>query len=85
VSYCNRHNNKNKTKPTIVKISDELWNRISIILPTEKPSNTIGRPAITFRKVMDGIVYVLRTGCQWKMLPKEYSSLNMPSTISGVG
>jgi len=24
--------------------------------------------------VIDGILYVLRTGCQWKMLPKEYGS-----------
>ena len=74
MSYCNHHNNKNKNKPTIVKISDELWDRISTLFPTEKPNNTIGRPAIPFRKVMDGILYVLRTGCQWKMLPKEYSS-----------
>ena len=71
--YCNH--NKNKNKPTITKISDELWNRISIILPKEKPNNTIGRPAIPFRKVFNGIVYVLRTeGCQWKILPKEYGS-----------
>ena len=35
---------------------------------------TIGRPAIPFRKVLDGILHVLRTGCQWKMLPKEYGS-----------
>ena len=35
---------------------------------------TVGRPAIPFRKVLNGILYVLRTGCQWKMLPKEYGS-----------
>ena len=45
-----------------------------VIYYHEKPNNTIGRPVIPFRKVMDGIVYVLRTGCQWKMLPKEYGS-----------
>ena len=44
------------------------------LLPDEKPNNTIGRPIVPFRKVMDGILYVLRTGCQWKMLPKEYGS-----------
>jgi transposase len=59
---------------TITKISDELWNEIKIILPSEKPNNTIGRPILPFRRVLDGIVYVLRTGCQWKMLPKEYGS-----------
>ncbi len=69
---CRRHNNKNKT--TIINISDELWNIISSTLPTEKPNKTIGRPVIPFRKVINGILYVLRTGCQWKMLPKEFGS-----------
>ncbi len=44
------------------------------VLPAEKPNNTIGRPIVSCRKVMDGIVYVLRTGCQWKRLPREYGS-----------
>ena len=47
---------------------------VRFILPSEKPANTRGRPAISFRKVLDGILYVLRTGCQWKMLPKGYGS-----------
>ena len=63
-----------KHLPTIRKIPDELWNEIKLLLPPEKANNTIGRPIIPFRKVLDGILYVLRTGCQWKMLPKEYSS-----------
>jgi transposase len=45
-----------------------------IILPPEKSNKTIGRPVVPFRKVLDAILYVLRTGCQWKMLPKEYGS-----------
>jgi len=60
---CNCHKNKNKT--AITNISDKLWDTISPILPDEKPNNTIGRPVIPYRKVLDGIVYVLRTkGCQ---------------------
>jgi len=70
--YCNHHKNKNKT--AITNISDELWDRISTILPKEKPYNKIGRPAIPFRKVFNGILYVLRTGCQWKMLFSEFGS-----------
>jgi transposase len=52
------------------------WDEIKLLLPPEKANNTVGRPIIPFRKVVeDGIiVYVLRTGCQWKMLPKEYGS-----------
>jgi transposase len=59
---------------TIICISDDLWNEIKNILPDEKPGNTIGRPVVPYRKVLDGIIFVLRTGCQWKMLPKEYGS-----------
>ena len=68
----NRQNNKKIS--TIIQISDELWDNISDLLPGEKPRYTIGRPIIPFKKVLDGILYVLRTGCQWKMLPKEFGS-----------
>jgi transposase len=55
----------------IRKIPDDLWDEIKVILPPEKPDKTIGRPMVPFRRVLDGILYVLRTGCQWKMLPKS--------------
>jgi len=68
---------KDKNKhPTILKVPDELWDKIKNIFPKEKPLRTVGsRPIVPYRKVIDGILYVLRTlGCQWKMLPKEYGS-----------
>jgi transposase len=69
-----RTKEKNKHS-TILNIPDELWNELKSIFPKEKPLKTIdGRPIIPYRKVIDGIIYVLRTGCQWKMLPKEYGS-----------
>ena len=58
----------------IRRIPDDLWDEIKLILPPEKPKKTIGRSVVSFRKVLDGIIYVLRTGCQWKMLSKEYGS-----------
>ena len=65
---------RRKRLSAIRKIPDDLWDEIKLILPPEKPKKTIGRPVVSFRKVLDGILYVLRTGCQWKMLPKEYGS-----------
>ena len=59
---------------TITKISDELCDNITDLLPYEKPRHTVGRLIVPFREILDGILYVLRTGCQWKMLPKEYGS-----------
>ena len=64
-----------KHLPAIRKIPDDLWDEIKLLLPPEKANNTIiCRPIIPFRKVLNGIVHVLRTGCKWKMLPKEYGS-----------
>ena len=63
-----------KNNHTIIKVPDKLWDEIRLLLPKEKSSDTVGRPVIPFRKVLDGILYVLRTGCQWKMLPQEYGS-----------
>jgi hypothetical protein len=61
-----RAKKKNK-QLTILNITDELWNEIKSIFPKEKPLKTVGsRPIIPYRKVIDGIIYVLRTGCQWK-------------------
>jgi len=58
------------TKATRWAISDELWNRIEPLLP--KPVNTHprggGRKRVCYRKVMNGILFVLRTGCQGKAL-----------------
>ena len=66
---------KRKKHLQIIRIvPDDLWEEIKLLLPLEKPNKTIGRPVVPFRKVLNGIVYILRTGCQWKMLPKEYGS-----------
>jgi len=73
VTYIQNEGDKRKN-PTLVMISDNLWDEIKSIFPKEKSSKTVGRPIVKYRKVLDGILYVLRTGCQWKMLPKEYGS-----------
>jgi transposase len=58
----------------IIRLPDRLWDEFKKILPKEKPLKTVGRPVVPYRKVLHGILYVLRTGCQWKMLLKEYGS-----------
>lgn len=60
--------------PTIRRIPDDLWLEIAPMLGEEKKQGTRGRPSVPFRKVLDGVLYVLRTGCQWKALPREYGS-----------
>jgi len=55
-------------------LSDEIWEQIEPLLPPEKPLGTPGRPVVPFRKVVNGVLYVLRTGCQWKAVPDQYGS-----------
>lgn len=71
-----RKNTKKKKHllPTIRRIPDLVWNEVKGILPKEKSPRTIGRPSVPYRTVLDGVLFVLRTGCQWKSLPKEYGS-----------
>jgi putative transposase len=53
-------------------VPELLWERIEPLLPPERPKPDGGRPRNDNRRVMAGILYRLRTGCQWKALPKEY-------------
>src|SRR5947209_7116661 len=60
------------------RIPDALWARIEPLLPAEPAHPKGGRPWTPARLVLDGIFFVLRTGCQWKALPR---SLGAPSTV----
>ena len=61
-SIQRRESVKEKNKhSTILKIPDELWDKVRSIIPKEKPLRTVGRPSVPYRKVIDGILYVLRT------------------------
>lgn len=56
------------------RMSDELFARIEPLLPKYRKSKKGGRPRTSWRAVLNGIFYVLRTGCQWKALPPEFGS-----------
>lgn len=75
-----------KTKQQEVQsweLSDELWEKMEPFIPKPKDRlrgrgkqrrNVGGRPPAVPRVVLAGILYVLRTGCQWNAAPKEYGS-----------
>ena len=60
------------------QIPDTLWDRMRPLLPPPKPKKKSGRPRMDDRLAMNAVFYVLRTGCQWKALPR---SLGAPSTV----
>jgi putative transposase len=56
------------------RIPEKLWQRLRPLLPTYHRSSKGGRPRAKLRHIVDGIFYVLRTGCQWKELPRYYGA-----------
>ena len=52
-------------------MTDELWEAIEPLLPPPRPKPKGGRPRIPDRAALAGIIFVLRTGIQWEMLPQE--------------
>lgn len=59
-------------------LSQQEWERIEPLLPRRKKRPKGGRPPMDNRQAMTAILYVLRTGCQWKALPR---SLGAGSTV----
>ena len=49
----------------------DLWEAIGPLLPKEPPKFKGGRPRVPDRAALAGIVFVLRTGGPWRLLPKE--------------
>jgi hypothetical protein len=77
------------TLPTIRRIPDELWDVFKKILPREKPPKTVGRPIIPYRKILDGILYILRLlknyddkiGLNWTW--QSIDSISIKSPLGG--
>jgi putative transposase len=51
-------------------LTDDEWEILEPLIPPAKPG---GRPRqVEMRAVLNGIFYVLRSGCAWRMIPREY-------------
>ena len=55
------------------RVPDDVWDRIyPILLEDCPPRKGPGRKPADWRRVLNGIVYRLRTGCHWNKLPPEF-------------
>jgi putative transposase len=67
---------KPKTTPrdTIWELPDSLWWCLEPILNEHYPEKSTGRPRTDLRQVLNGIIFRMRTGCQWNKLPEDFGS-----------
>ncbi|MDQ3221999.1 MAG: IS5 family transposase [Gemmatimonadota bacterium] len=52
-------------------VSDELWALVVPLLPPEPPKPKGGRPRVPDRSCLTGIIFFLKSGIQWELLPQE--------------
>jgi transposase len=52
-------------------VSDKLWAVVAPLLPPHRPRPKGGRPPVDDRKALAGILFVLKSGIPWEMLPQE--------------
>lgn len=60
--------------PALFWLSDEAWAAIELHLPRSEPA----KPRVDDRRVMSGILHVLKTGCRWRGVPAAYGP---PTTV----
>ena len=53
-------------------LSEQQWKKIEPLLPRPPKQPRGGRPWTDNRRVLEGILWILRSGAPWKYLPKEY-------------
>lgn len=58
------------TPPRRHEVTDEQWERIEPLLPAQKPSR--GRPAKDHRTILNGMLWIDKTGAPWRDLPERY-------------
>ena len=57
---------------TIWEIPDDLWEKVEPVILEGTPPKTTGRKRVNPRPILNGIIFRLRSGCQWNHLPKTF-------------
>ena len=57
--------------PTIWEIPDDLWERIEPVILKLDPPKAKGRKRVDQRRMLEGIIFRMRSSCQWNRLPKD--------------
>ena len=60
------------TQPTIWEVPDDVWMLIEQVLNALYPAKPKGPRRVDLRRVLNGVIFRLRTGCQWHQLPQQF-------------
>ena len=58
--------------PTFWEVDDALWARLAPLLVNDKPRKKPGRPRRDDRVLVNGLIWMARSGAQWAALPARY-------------
>lgn len=61
-----------KDDPTIWRVDDALWAHVAPLLVIDTPRKKPGRPRHDDRRILDGLIWLARTGSQWAALPRAF-------------
>lgn len=56
------------------KLTDAQWREVEALLPPKPNQRGRGKPRVSDRKCLEGILWILWTGCPWSELPRRYGS-----------
>jgi transposase len=65
---------KAKDDPTIWEVDDALWERVQPLLIIHKFRKKSGRPREDDRKILNGLIWMVRTGAQWSKIPRCFGA-----------
>ena len=75
---------RGNTLPTIWAIPDDLWEQIRPVNLEMDPPKSAGRKRVHPRRILDGIIFRMRSGCQWNPSPsgtggRQHDTQDLPA------
>ena len=69
-----RKGRKSRKLGTIWEVPDALWQRVLPVLFEFWPKKKTGRRTADWRRALNGIIFRMRSGCQWDQLPRRFGA-----------